>query len=327
MNIFLTMDYELFFGEVSGSAKKCLIEPTEKILSISKKHNVGITYFVDAGYLLRLEHYMLEYSGLKSTYNEIVKQLKELLKKGNDIQLHIHPHWESAVFDGENWQMNIDGNYKLIDFEDYQIFKIVNKYKNGLERIIEREVNTCRAGGMSIQPFYRIKNAYKKNGIKYDSSVFPGGAFESDNYNFNYLTAPKKGRYSFEDDVCVEEENGRFTEIPIAGWKYHPMFYLKQNISKKINPKWHTKFGDGKTIPQKKMKHQHFRISNWNTVNCDGFFAQKLPQITKHYAQKKRTDLVIIGQSKSATYYSLEKLDKFIGTFKANHSFLTFKEL
>lgn len=327
MNIFLTMDYELFFGEESGSAEKCMLEPTEKLLNICKKHNIGITYFVDAGYLLKLEFYLVEHPSLKITFDKIVQQLKELLKTGNDIQLLIHPHWENASFDGKSWQMNINGNYKLIDFEDYQIFKIVNKYKSGLERIIDREINSCRVGGMSIQPFYRIKNAYKKNSIKFDSTIFQRGRFESDNYSFDYLKAPKKGKYTFEDDICVEEEKGRFTEIPIAGWNYHPMFYLSYNISKKFKPKLHTKFGDGKTIPQKKMKQHHFKVSNWNTVNCDGFFAQKLPQIIKHYAQKKRKDIVIVGQPKLATSYSLYKLEKFIGNFKANHSFLTFKDL
>ena len=55
MNIFLTYDYELFFGESTGSVDKCMIEPTNQLLKIAKEFNIKMTFFVDVGYLIKLK--------------------------------------------------------------------------------------------------------------------------------------------------------------------------------------------------------------------------------------------------------------------------------
>ncbi len=58
MNIFLTYDYELFFGEESGSVDKCMIEPTNELLKIAKEFNIKMTFFVDIGYLIKLKEFL-----------------------------------------------------------------------------------------------------------------------------------------------------------------------------------------------------------------------------------------------------------------------------
>ena len=55
MDIRISFDYELFFGSVSGSAKKCIIEPTQKLIDIASKYHVPFIFFVDAGYLVQLK--------------------------------------------------------------------------------------------------------------------------------------------------------------------------------------------------------------------------------------------------------------------------------
>ncbi len=44
MNIFLTFDYELFFGEKTGTVEKCMINPTNELLKISKKYSIPMTF-------------------------------------------------------------------------------------------------------------------------------------------------------------------------------------------------------------------------------------------------------------------------------------------
>ena len=57
MKIFLTYDYELFFGEPSGSVEKCMLEPTADLLNLAKGKDVFLTFFVDVGYLIQAEKY------------------------------------------------------------------------------------------------------------------------------------------------------------------------------------------------------------------------------------------------------------------------------
>ena len=92
MNVFLTFDYEIFFGQNTGSITKCMLEPTNSLIEISKKHGVNFTYFVDAGFLCQLKKNIEKYPNLKKDYSSISKQLKELIINGEDIQLHVQPH-------------------------------------------------------------------------------------------------------------------------------------------------------------------------------------------------------------------------------------------
>ena len=45
MQIHISFDYELFFGNASGSAQKCILEPTQKLIDIATKHKVPFIFF------------------------------------------------------------------------------------------------------------------------------------------------------------------------------------------------------------------------------------------------------------------------------------------
>src|SRR5229473_8441061 len=103
MDIFFTFDYELFFGAKSGSAEKCLIEPTNELIRIAGKSNAAFTFFIDAGYLKRLDEFRNKFNTLEKDYAAVTKQLESLRRNGHDLQLHIHPHWEDSYYDGTTW--------------------------------------------------------------------------------------------------------------------------------------------------------------------------------------------------------------------------------
>jgi hypothetical protein len=318
MKVHITFDYELFFGQPTGSVEKCILEPTEELIRIAEKHKVGFTYFVDVGYLIALERFMKDHPNLEKDYTNIINQLRRLIAKGNDIQLHIHPHWEKANYNGKDWMIDAAGNYKLDDFSDDEIARIVKTYKTKLEDVSQKQTPLYRAGGWCLQPFSRVKEIFKQNNINIDSTVFQGGYYETEHYYFDFRNAPMKGKYNFEDDLCKEDENGFFTEYPIGGWKYNPLFYWNLYIRGRLNPKAHKMIGDGNFIPQPGRKWKNLTSSNWNHVSCDGYFASKLKKVTSHYHKKGRTNLVIIGHPKSQTEFSFKKLDDFLSWAKHN---------
>lgn len=329
MNIFLTYDYELFFGKPAGSLEKSILYPSQLLMDLAEKHGIGMTYFVDVGYLLRLEKFKTEFPQLQQEYEQVVEQLKTLQKKENALQLHIHPHWEKSWYDGKEWIMVVDDCYKLTDFQDDEILEIVTRYKQKLEAISEKPVQGFRAGGWCLQPFDRIRPAFIKNNIRFDSTVYPGAYFETEHYFYDFRTAPgDKGHYRFEDDLCKENEQGFFTEYPIASWKYNPLFYWQLYGWGRLRPDRHKMIGDGMFIPQPGKKYTNLTRSGWNHVSCDGYYASVLKKVTKTYAAKGRTDLVVIGHPKSMTRFGLEKLDAYIAYAKKNqHKFRTFDDL
>ncbi len=323
MNIFLTFDYELFFGTPTGSPEKCILSPTEKLIKIASKQQVRFTFFVDIGYLIQLKKWGQRYPKLSKTYEDIAAQIKTLMAEGHDIQLHIHPHWETAKYIKGEWEFTMDNNYKLVDFTDEEVESIVLTYKSALEEITGQKINGFRAGGWCLQPFKKFSSLFKKAGISIDSTVFQGGHLETKHYYFDFRKAPDKGRYKFENDLCIEKEDGSFLELPIGGYKYTPDFFWRLYILGRLLPRRHKMVGDGNFIPQGGKKYESLKKPIWDHVSCDGYYASKLNEITNRFSRKNRTDLVIIGHPKSMTQYSFEKLDQFIQLQQKKHTFLT----
>tara|TARA_R110002072_G_scaffold302060_1_gene483555 strand:+ start:19919 stop:20881 length:963 start_codon:yes stop_codon:yes gene_type:complete len=319
VNIYLTFDYELFFGEESGTVEKCMLQPTEDLLELARGKNVSYTFFVDVGYLIEAE----KYPQLRTELQLVKTQINKMLTLGHDVQLHIHPHWEKATWDGK-WSMNISNSYKLSDFSEIEITAIVKKYKSYLDNITGNNTFVFRAGGWCIEPFILLKDVFKEVGIRIDSSVFPGVYLKTDNYSVNFLNAPRKSKYYFENSVCDEDEDGSFIEYPISSFRYSPSFYWWLFGLGKLFPTSHKMIGDGQFISQGGRKwHSLTSFSNFH-VSTDGYYAKKLKASLQKSINLNHAEMVVIGHPKGNTIYSLRKLNRFIDENHTKHSFKTF---
>jgi len=95
LKIAFTWDYELFFGEKSGSVQQCMLEPTNELLRLAEKHGAKFTFFPDAGYLVHAKKNEQTLSDLAL----VIEQIKHWDAKGHETGLHIHPHWEDVLFE------------------------------------------------------------------------------------------------------------------------------------------------------------------------------------------------------------------------------------
>lgn len=310
MNIYFTFDYELFFGQNSGTAQNSIIKPTDELLNIAAEHNVKFTFFVDSGYLIKLKEYK-KYKYVENEYNLVYAQLEKMVKLGHSIQLHIHPHWEDSFFDGEKWIINTS-RYRLYQFDENEIEEIVTKYVKILKEFYDN-IFAYRAGGWCIQPFDKIKNALKKNNIWLDSTVFYGGYNKSTTHYYDFRNAPKKDGWRFEDDPLVEDNNGFFKELPISSIKYSPLFYWKFAYTKKRGRGKFKIFGDGSAVgASKKDIIKMLIFPSWGCVSCDGFRSSMLNDAYKKYIKNQKKNFVIIGHPKGQSLFSLKIINKFI---------------
>jgi hypothetical protein len=294
---------------------------------MARKHNAPMTFFVDIGYIIALERQLNEFAILKMDYNLVTDQIQEMIVAGCDVQLHIHPHWEKSHFDGEKWQIVTKNAYKLTDFEAEERERIIRTYKAKLDFIIGRKTDTFRAGGWCIQPFDQLEKLLQELDIKFDSSIFNNGHFESGEYSFDFRNAPTKDQYRFQNDVCLENVNGFFTEFPIGSYRYSPLFYWRLYILGRLNPTDHKMIGDGIFMSQPGRKKQVLTHFTWNHASTDGFYATKMSKITEIALQKKQNNLVFIGHPKSCTLYSLALLNSYIAKFKNSCRFTTFHKI
>lgn len=220
--VILSFDYELFFGDRSGTVQKTLIEPTNQLLDAMDSVGFKGNFFVDWQMLKYLKAEGTERTD--ADYALIENQLKDMIRRGHRIEIHIHPHWVDAKYNGDGtWDYSEFRHYSLNTFTEDEI---VDMFKEGAElltsiaRQVEPDYKLCafRAGGWAVQPFGKIKKGLEAVDIYIDSSSMPGVHIICDNSECNFLDAPckKEGYYRFSDDVCIEDTQGKFLEIPIS---------------------------------------------------------------------------------------------------------------
>lgn len=317
-DIIFALDYELFFGKNTGTAKNCLITPTDELIKTTDKYGIKYTFFVDSGYLLNLKNSTS--NKLQIEYTLIARHLSSLSKNGHDIQLHIHPHWEESVYSNNDWSINYN-KFKLHSFSDEEIHIIVKNYKEILEDIAEKEIVAYRAGGWCIQPFSKIKNALAKENVYVDSTVYNNGFSQDKVVGYNFQGAPNKDFWRFSDDPIIEDVNGNFLEIPISSIEVSPLFFWKMGLLKKINKGNYKTFSDGEPIKQDKGYYFDKLFSYTNSVvSIDGMKASLLQNSFNKLIHKDKHKIFnVIGHPKALTRNSLQMLDCFLSSNKNNN--------
>lgn len=322
MQIHVSFDYELFFGRASGTAEKCILEPSQRLMDIATKHKVPFIFFVDAGYLHRLTHYA-HVPVCKADYERIATQLRRLVAGGHEIALHIHPHWEDSVVEDGQWRIDTT-RYKLADFREEEVLSIISKYHQAIKDITGKPCLSYRAGGWCIQPFGPIKKALLQNGIHTDSTVYYHGYHASAAHAYDFRNAPDLAEWPFEDDPCVVQKTGSFREIPVTPDTIPPLFYWRLYLNMRSNPAVYRPVGDGSWLVDRKRIYKHFYNSTDHFACCDGFFASRLKPVLKRTEKDGKARMMILSHPKSMAPYSFCALDEFITFAKARgHSFHT----
>ncbi|MDH3698491.1 MAG: hypothetical protein OER83_03325 [Flavobacteriaceae bacterium] len=329
MNIFLTLDYELFFGSRSGTAKQCMLNPTKDLLKILDPWDIKISFFVDSGYLLALEKFKQSYPQLETDYEQVCGQIRNLADSGHGIELHVHPHWEDSSYDGKRWIFN-RSRYKLADFSEEQTLEIVSRHCDVLTRISGKNPVAYRAGGWSAQPFEHIGKALYENEILLDSSAFAGGYYQSPHQSFDFRETPRFcSQYLFTSDPAIPVEGGSFTEIPISSIKVSPFFFWRLAFFKTIGNEAHNAYGDGAPVQSpKNALLRMLTIPTVSVVSMDGYKSSMLSRSFAKYERKLSAEdnFVIIGHPKAFTPYSLKKVEEFVKETVMDHSYRTFQQ-
>jgi len=324
MNAYLTFDYELYFGAKTGTPEKSILEPTEKLMQIANKYNARLVFFVDAGYLTKLAEYSKKYQSLSRQYDLIRKQMAQMCKYGHEVQLHIHPHWEDANFNGESWNMDLN-RYQLASFSPEQIQDIVLNYKTELSKHTDKPAFAYRAGGWCIQPFDEIGKALEANNIWLDSTVYTGGYNSNEIISFDFTTAPDKDIYKFSDDPTIENEKGFFTELPISAIEVSPFFYWQLLYSKIFPLKGLEKFGDGSSVEQSKKQLLKLLTGKSSmAASTDGLKAKLLNTSVKKGLKRKNQHFVTVGHPKSTTEFSLKAMEDLFRSYNNHVNFTNF---
>lgn len=327
MNIYITLDYELFLNDYTGDVDNCLIIPSYELLRVLDKHQIKATFFVDAAYIYRLNELRGRYQGLQEDYKKVVSHVKEIASQGQKIGLHLHPQWFYSDYDGDKWIIDFD-HYKLSDMAELEASQCFRECKIMLEELVGSKIDSFRAGGYSIQTFKAFPRLMKELDIKSDSSVLSNAKNLSKLHYYDYSSLKTTDSYTFEDDVLLIENNGSLREYPISTSTFNYVTYCVSRLKMrklKNNKNW----GNGGDVSSHHRRSLVKNIFNKMfhpivmsaSIDYQGFAF--FDMVYSEYLRKGKRDFVIIGHPKNFSPASLSMLDAFLYKVKNESSFKT----
>lgn len=222
VHLILTADYEIF-GDGSGDVRCCLINPTNRLLDLCDKYGARLTLFFEVCEYWAFKQAKAEGKLNHLDYNpaaEMAHQAQEAVRRGHDVQLHLHPQWLNSRIEDGHWKVDFS-LWRIPSLEDKHIVRIFRKGKQTLEDLLRSidPLYRCvafRAGALSIQPEDKVLAAMKEVGLYVDSSVAPGFRRIDGLQFYDFYNVPEKPLWRISHSVTEEDPWGTLWEIPIA---------------------------------------------------------------------------------------------------------------
>ncbi len=317
MKLLISLDYELYFGSNTGSIERCLILPTNALAEILMPYHTKLSFFVDVGFLCALKQQGKHNSSLMKQYDQVARHLDLLARRGHDIQLHVHPHWEDSFFRNDEWSINIE-RYRLQDFEAAEQINIVNRYKETLQSLTDKPVFAYRAGGWCLQPYEQIHYALKQANVWLDSTVYYQGISSDPIRWFDFTQSIDKDFWYFSTDPVQEDLMGESLEVPISSVLVNPLFFWKMVVIKKIlKNKNHMAYGNGKSmIADKRYYLRLLSQFSYSVVSIDGLKVDLVEKALNQKIQANADLLNVMGHPKSLTPYSITRFGDFVNKYQ-----------
>lgn len=317
MNVYFTLDYELFLGEKTGTPENCLIRTMDELCKVADKHHFKYVIFVDATYLLRMQQLKGRYKEVDRQFDLVSNHVKSLAEQGHDIELHFHPQWLYSDWDdkAQQWRMDRD-HYKLSDMPLADAKKYLREAKELLDGIVGYKTIAYRAGGFCLNEFEDFKEIFKELGLKVDSSVARYSHISSKVHYYDYRRIPKEQIYTFSNSIKEKDDKGEFTEYSITGFKFTPWNYQTKIRPIKLSSNKSQSYGDGKVISDKQNIIVH-KIKNLfrlfaQLASIDGGSSNLMEIYYDKAVNSGYTDLIMIGHPKNTTDLELERIDSFL---------------
>ncbi len=181
-------DWELS-GNGSGSVRELQIEPMRELVRIYNTHGIRGSFNAELMQQLTFRKFENEHPELKSLADEWDAAVRETYSQGHDVQLHIHPQWSDAEYEGGEWRLTAD--WSILNYEPEEAFEMMRAGKEYLENLL-RPVNpdyrciSFRSGSWCIAPSPHMLNLLVRLGLVFDMSIVGGVRYETKNINLDY---------------------------------------------------------------------------------------------------------------------------------------------
>ncbi len=329
-----TLDYEIH-GNGEGCAYELIVEPTQRMLDQFDRYGAKLSIMADVAEILKFKEYKEQTGRDDYHYDAIAEQLRGAVRRGHDVQLHLHASYFNACFEGGRWKQDWT-EYNFADLPLERINQLVRTGKDYLETLLKPvlpsyECIAFRAANWSVSPSQNVIQALHANGIRIETSVFKYGQRKGI-VSFDYSDAPSElvpWRVA-DDDVCRRDDAGKLLEIPIyCERRWLGAFLTVNRIHRAIMSRSHRiqngELGNSPAGRSKAAKiasirskvsmawQRHAWKADFN--QCTGrqlINALKRAQYRHDPDSRRQLPFVLIGHSKLFTAHNQKSLEPFL---------------
>ena len=184
----LTDDWELR-GNGSGDMAQIQFAPMHELLRIFEKYNARTTFNVEVMQQLTFRKLQGKHSELGRLADAWDEHVRAAYSRGQDVQLHIHPQWSKAEYEGGKWRLS--GDWSLPNYDQniaYSMLADSKAYIENLLRPLDRSYRcvSFRSGASSVAPSAFALTLLAKLGIVFDMSIIGGYRVNTRNLQIDY---------------------------------------------------------------------------------------------------------------------------------------------
>ena len=335
-NLHFTLDYEIH-GNGDGNPMELMVEPTDRLMSLLEKYHQRLTIMTDVAEILCFKRYLAETGRDDYHTVEIEEQLRDAIRRGHEVQLHIHSSYFKAVYNGHSFDQCIE-EYNMAVLPIERIDEMVTECITYLEQLLkpvkkDYKVWLFRAANWSMMPTENLYKVLERHGITHDTSVFKGGV-QGGNVCYDYREA-YDNLFAYPasmHDINKRDDKGEIIEWPIYTemrpfWDFVSVIrvfrmvrakFHKHKVSEELKVK-SEKSSVAQNDNRKLTINSFFRLSpmkmDFNQVNSRGLKRMMRNVMRKVESEKTRgkgADVVLIGHSKTFIPYNEKTLEPFL---------------
>lgn len=332
--LYFTLDYEIH-GNGDGNPYKLLVEPTYRLMDLLEQYGQRLTIMADVAEILCFRHYQENTGKDDFRVAEIEQQLCDAIRRGHDVQLHIHSSYFKAQWNGTHFDQCIE-EYNMAALPCERVRDMVGQCVDYLETLLkpiksDYKVWLYRAANWSMMPTPVLYKVLTEFGITHDTSVYKGGC-QGGNVCYDYRHAYDNllsYRASLQD-INRYDPHGQIIEMPIYTemrpfWDFiSPIRIFRMVRAKFHKHKYNTQQEQNTTTTiADKNDNRHLSLRSFfmksplkmdfNQVNARG-----LKRMMKNIMRRAKlehlshVDIVLIGHSKTFVPYNERTLRPFL---------------
>lgn len=328
-----TLDYEIH-GNGDGNPVDLMVEPTYRLMNLLEKYGQRLIIMADVAEILAFKRFYSETSKDVFHVLEIEDQLRDAVRRGHDVQLHIHSSWFGAVWNGRKWDQEIN-EYNMATLPISRIDDMVAQcvaYLQGLLTPVKTDYRVWlfRAANWCMMPTENLYRVLLKHGITADTSVYKGGV-QGGNVSYDYREAYSNLlRYPASvtniNHVASPLQEELITEYPIyTEMRPFWFFFSPIRVFRMIRAKFHrhkkaaVQAGTeiDKADNRKLTLKSFFRRNPWKldfnqATGSQLIAAMKRIRKSRARGDQETIDVVLIGHSKSFIRYNEIGFERFL---------------